>query len=65
MTSSRSAPSRMREFMKEQGILISGQGSIRLVTHLDVDRADIDRFVRRREGVFVCSGEGGVTKGSV
>jgi threonine aldolase len=25
-------------------MLISGQGSIRLVTHLDIDRADIDRF---------------------
>ena len=35
---------RMREHLKGQGILISGQGSIRLVTHLDVDRADIDRF---------------------
>ncbi len=35
---------RMKEYLKSQGILISGQGSIRLVTHLDVDRADIDRF---------------------
>ncbi|HEX7953269.1 MAG TPA: low-specificity L-threonine aldolase [Burkholderiales bacterium] len=35
---------RMREYLKGQGILISGQGSIRLVTHLDIDRADIDRF---------------------
>ncbi len=35
---------RMREHLKSQGILISGQGSIRLVTHLDVDRADIERF---------------------
>jgi threonine aldolase len=36
---------RMREYLKSQGVLISGQGSIRLVTHLDVDRADVDRFV--------------------
>ena len=36
---------RMREALKSQGILISGQGSIRLVTHLDIDRADVDRFV--------------------
>jgi threonine aldolase len=36
---------RMREFLKSRGMLISGQGTIRLVTHLDVDRADIDRFV--------------------
>jgi threonine aldolase len=35
---------RMREVLKGRGMLISGQGSIRLVTHLDVDRADIDRF---------------------
>ena len=35
---------RMREYLKGQGMLISGQGSIRLVTHLDIDRADIDRF---------------------
>jgi threonine aldolase len=35
---------RLREHLKSQGMLISGQGSIRLVTHLDVDRADIDRF---------------------
>ena len=34
---------RMREALKSQGILISGQGSIRLVTHLDVDRSDVDR----------------------
>ena len=34
---------RMREVLKSQGILISGQGSIRLVTHLDINRADIDR----------------------
>ena len=34
----------LREFLKGKGMLISGQGSIRLVTHLDIDRADIDRF---------------------
>jgi threonine aldolase len=36
---------RMREVLKTQGMLISGQGSIRLVTHLDIDRQDVDRFV--------------------
>ena len=35
----------MREYLKERGMLIRGQGNIRLVTHLDVDRPDIDRFV--------------------
>jgi threonine aldolase len=36
----------MREYLKERGMLVSGQGNIRLVTHLDVDRPDIDRFVK-------------------
>jgi len=30
-------------FMKERGILVLGQGTYRLVTHLDIDQADIDR----------------------
>ena len=41
---------RMREVLKSQGILISGQGSIRLVTHLDINRADIDRFAAAVKG---------------
>ena len=41
---------RMREVLKSQGILISGQGSIRLVTHLDINRADIDRFAAAVRG---------------
>ncbi len=45
MTVETQRSARLRDFMKERGILISGQGSIRLVTHLDVDRQDIDRFV--------------------
>lgn len=45
MTVETQRSARMREFMKERGILISGQGSIRLVTHLDIDRQDVDRFV--------------------
>lgn len=35
----------LRDYLKERGMLISGQGTIRLVTHLDVEPADIDRFV--------------------
>ncbi len=35
----------MREYLRQCGMLISGQGTIRLVTHLDVDRTDDDRFV--------------------
>jgi threonine aldolase len=36
---------KLRDYLKDRGMLISGQGTIRLVTHLDVDRADIDRFI--------------------
>jgi threonine aldolase len=46
---------RMREFLKERGILISGQGSIRLVTHLDVDRQDVDRFVGAVKDYFAAA----------
>jgi len=51
---------RLREYLKSQGMLISGQGSIRLVTHLDVERADIDRFAAAAAmipvaGDFACS----------
>jgi threonine aldolase len=42
----------MREYLKECGMLISGQGTIRLVTHLDVDRPDIDRFVKTVKEFF-------------
>ena len=33
------------DHLKERGILVSGRGTVRLVTHLDVDRSDIERFV--------------------
>lgn len=42
----------LREFLKARGILISGTGTIRLVTHLDVDRADVDRFVGAMKDFF-------------
>jgi threonine aldolase len=42
----------LRDYLQQQGMLISGQGSIRLVTHLDVDRADIDRFVGTVKAFF-------------
>jgi threonine aldolase len=36
---------KMREYLKERGMLIGGgHGAIRLVTHLDVDADDIERF---------------------
>ena len=46
---------RMREYLKSQGILISGQGSIRLVTHLDIDRADVDRFAASVKEFFTAA----------
>ena len=36
---------KLQEFMKTKRVLIGGYGSIRLVTHLDVDESDIDRVV--------------------
>ena len=46
---------RMREVLKSQGILISGQGSIRLVTHLDIDRADVDRVAASVKEFFTAA----------
>jgi threonine aldolase len=41
------APSstRLVSFLKERGILISGRGSFRLVTHLDITAGDIQKVV--------------------
>ena len=36
---------RLLEHLKSRGILIGGYGLMRLVTHLDVDRADIERVI--------------------
>jgi threonine aldolase len=36
----------LREYLKERGMLVRGGRTIRLVTHLDVDRRDIERFVQ-------------------
>lgn len=36
---------RLREHLKSRGVLIGGYGQMRLVTHLDVDGADMRRFV--------------------
>ena len=36
---------RMREYLDGRGMRVRGQGTMRLVTHLDVDRSDIERFV--------------------
>lgn len=35
----------LEEYMRQKGVLISGRGGFRLVTHLDVNADDIDRVV--------------------
>ncbi len=42
----------LREYLRQRGILVSGQETIRLVTHLDVDRNDIERFVGTAKEFF-------------
>ena len=44
--------SALRDYLKRRDILVSGENTIRLVTHLDVDRGDIRRFVRTIEEFF-------------
>jgi threonine aldolase len=36
----------LTHWLKERGILVAGRGSLRLVTHRDVSREDIDTVVR-------------------
>jgi threonine aldolase len=44
---------KLREWLKGEGMLIgAGYGTTRLVTHLDVDRGDVDRFVGAVEEFF-------------
>lgn len=42
----------LQAFLKEAGILISGRGSIRLVTHLDISPDDIQTVVDAFKGFF-------------
>jgi threonine aldolase len=42
----------LREHLRKSDILVSGQRTIRLVTHLDVDAGDVRRFVRTVEEFF-------------
>jgi threonine aldolase len=43
---------RLREFLRERGMLVGGRDPIRLVTHLDVTREDVGRFVAAVERFF-------------
>ncbi len=36
----------LQAFLKDRGVLVSGRGTYRLVTHLDVSEADVDRAVQ-------------------
>jgi threonine aldolase len=44
---------RMREYLEERGMRVRGQGTMRLVTHLDVDHGDVERFVDAVKRFFV------------
>ncbi len=37
---------KLQAFLKEKGILISGRGALRLVTHLDVSQEDIQTVIQ-------------------
>jgi threonine aldolase len=42
----------LRDHLRRRDVLVSGQRTIRLVTHLDIDGGDIRRFVRTVEEFF-------------
>ena len=42
----------LHDHMSGRGIRVRPQPTMRLVTHLDVDRSDVDRFVRAVEEFF-------------
>jgi len=47
---------RMREHLKDRDMIVRGQGAMRLVTHLDVNRSDVDRFVAAVKEFFAGTG---------
>jgi threonine aldolase len=40
-------------FLKERGILVSGRGSFRLVTHLDITASDIQKVIDAIKDFFI------------
>jgi threonine aldolase len=42
----------LNSYLAERDILVGKGGTVRLVTHLDVDRADIDRFLEEIDNFF-------------
>lgn len=45
----------LRTYLAERNILVGGYGTMRLVTHLDVERSDIERVVREVGQFFECA----------
>ena len=43
---------RLNAYLADRDILVGGYGAKRLVTHLDVEKQDIHRFVREVSGFF-------------
>ncbi len=43
---------RLNKYLAERDILVGGYGAMRLVTHLDVEKADMHRFVREVSSFF-------------
>lgn len=50
----------LQAFLKDRGILVSGRGTYRLVTHLDVSAEDVDTAVRAFGDFFAGSASGPV-----
>jgi threonine aldolase len=48
------SPQQLADALRQEGILVlpTAEGKIRLVTHLDVTAADIDRFIQAMEKIF-------------
>ena len=42
----------LTEFLRQRGVLIQGQGQLRLVTHLDIDAKDIETAIAEFKEFF-------------
>jgi threonine aldolase len=48
----------LTRYLKDRGILVGGYGNLRLVTHLDVSAAEVERVVEAVKGFFRAGGGG-------
>jgi threonine aldolase len=55
VTMQQATAARLRDYLHERGVRVRPQAAMRLVTHLDVDRSDIERFVRAVEDFFAAA----------